>query len=105
MRRAVGETPRERLLIHADYLDRCGRQNLAADLRAVVPPEEGTEAADVLDRMANPHPRMWAEAKDVFAARHGSPEAMAWWNGALQMMCAATGYEPSYFIEKLNAEL
>lgn len=63
------------------------------------------EAADVFDKMSNPHPRMWAEAKGLFTNRNASNVAKARWETALQMMCAATGYDESYFIEKLAAEL
>lgn len=52
------------------------------------------EAADVLDRMANPHPRMWAEARQFYAAREEDPRS---WEVCLRMMCAATGYEATYF--------
>lgn len=38
-------TRKERLLVHADYLDRQGRRSLAADLRSVI---EGLESLAVL---------------------------------------------------------
>jgi hypothetical protein len=63
------------------------------------------EAADVLDKMANPHPRLWREAKHLFTARNASSTDKARWETALQMMCAATGYEPRYFLDKIAAEL
>lgn len=63
------------------------------------------EAADVLDRMANPHPRMWAEAKEAYGQRNRSRDNQAFWAGYLAAMCAATGYEPSYFHDKLAGEV
>lgn len=79
-----------------------GRAVRALAVEALGPP---LEASDVLDRMANPHPRMWAEAKDLFTNRNSGPVPKARWEAALQMMCAATGYEPDHFLEKLAAEL
>jgi hypothetical protein len=47
----LADTPKNRLLRHADYLDRCGRRTLAADLRSWV------EVADpVLDARAGDRP-------------------------------------------------
>lgn len=65
---------------------------------------EQVEAADVLDRMANPHPRMWGEARLAFHIRHDSPNALCFWEGYLAAMCAATGYERGYFEMKLLKE-
>lgn len=62
------------------------------------------EAADVLDRMANPHPRMWAEAKGLFAKRNDGPLDACMWTGYCMAMAAATGYTMEYFVEKLAAE-
>lgn len=66
---------------------------------------DDVEAADVLDTMANPHPRMWREATDMFLHRDHSRVAWAEWAGALRIMCAATGKEPDYFTEKFAAEV
>lgn len=62
------------------------------------------EAADVLDRMANPHPRMWGEARLAYRFRFQSVAAMAYWEGYLSAMSAATGYERVYFMRKFAAE-
>lgn len=76
-----------------------------AGFQIVPDASRGVEAADVLDTMANPHPRLWREAKDLFTNRNSGRTAKARWETALQMMCAATGYEPRYFLDKLAAEL
>jgi hypothetical protein len=60
-----------------------------------------TEAADVLDTMANPHPRMWAQATAAYRARRHAP---LYWLGFLDAMAAATGYDRTYFLDKLAAE-
>lgn len=65
---------------------------------------EGVEAADVLDRMANPHPRMWTEARTAYMLKE-APVYDAEWRGFLRAMCAATGYDEAYFLDKLAAEV
>lgn len=62
------------------------------------------EAADVLDHMANPHPRMWKEAKWHYERRNLSDTTRWYWLGFLSAMCAATGYDRHYFYDKLETE-
>jgi hypothetical protein len=62
---------------------------------------EPVEAADVLDTMANPHPRLWAEARRRYRARHHFPTA---WTDYLAALCAATGRDSAHFIERFAAE-
>lgn len=57
----------------------------------------------MLDHMANPHPRMWKEARIAYMLR-GAPGYDREWAGFLRAMCAATGYEPDHFLTKLAAE-
>lgn len=73
-----------------------------------MPEQQEIEAADVLDVMANPHPRMWREAQGAYGratADNGTWIEKIYWEGYMAAMCAATGYEPEYFINKLEAEI
>jgi hypothetical protein len=76
-------------------VDQMRRQTMAAAM---------TEATDLFDRMANPHPRMWGEAELAYRVRHDSLPTLAYWEGYLSAMCAATGYERTYFLDRLAAQ-
>lgn len=55
-----------------------------------------SEAADILDRMANPHPRLIAEARTARRrARWWRPLSRHYWRGMLAGMAAATGDDPA----------
>jgi hypothetical protein len=67
--------------------------DLEARLASAERPGKPVEAADVLDTMANPHPRLMREAKEAhrLMLETGSHDRLAYWYGFRDAMAAATG--------------
>lgn len=61
-----------------------------------------TEAADVLDRMANPHPRLMAGAARAYR-RRWCPGFRRYWVGYRDAMVNATGESRAEIVRRVRA--